>query len=123
MTEGLFFQLATLVVVIAANTAVFIWRLVSFRDDVIKRIDDNREAIENRITIAKAAIDLEIDSVRRDFGEFRVHVAREYLDKRSIDQRVEKLENIMTNGFEKLEARMIRLDERVPKMRHDQAGF
>lgn len=105
VTSTLFFEVMTLVIAVCGQTAIFVWRIVAMRDAVIGKID-----------VTKAALDLEVDMLRREIGAFQLHVAENYMRKVSFNDAMSRFETGTQSVLEKIESRLIRLDERVTRV-------
>jgi hypothetical protein len=105
-------QTLVLVAATAANTIYFVWRLVLIRDSILEKVEASEVKVEAKVTMIKAAMDLQLDEIRREVQEHRVKVAEEYLRKESFNAAMERLERTNANGLEKVEAAVLRLDER-----------
>jgi hypothetical protein len=110
--QGEVLQTLVLVAATAANTIYFVWRLVLIRDSILEKVEASEVKVEAKVTMIKAAMDLQLDEIRREVQEHRVKVAEEYLRKESFNAAMERLERTNANGLEKVEAAVLRLDER-----------
>ena len=102
MDQATFFALAGLIIAVIVNTAIFVWRLVSVRDAIISKVD-----------LIKAAIDLEVDLLRRELHDHKIKVAEEYMRKDSFHAVMIRIEKTNETGFGKIESRFIRLEQQI----------
>jgi hypothetical protein len=120
--QGEVLQTLVLVAATAANTIYFVWRLVLIRDSILEKVEASEVKVEAKVTMIKAAMDLQLDEIRREVQEHRVKVAEEYLRKESFNAAMERLERTNANGLEKVEAAVLRLDERFASAMRGERG-
>lgn len=115
MDQSQIFQLLGVLFAAIINTAFFIWKLVSARDEILAQVVNAEARAESRLSTMRAALDLQVDAIQREINEHRVKIAEEYLRKDSFHLAMNKLESTTSAGLAKVEASVMRLDERVAK--------
>lgn len=98
-----------LVITVSANTALFIWRLVTVRDTIVAEF-------KSEMHLQKTKFDLEVDMLNKSLTDHRLEVAEKYLRRESFRDSMNKLEASTSNALSKVEMSLSKLADRVEKI-------